>query len=102
MESRFDAVTREMGTIDRKTSLKVLGGSLAALAAARPLGSAAKKKGGKKGDKGCRSIEKAFKAYWSEECGANQTCRENLHACSAHLGACKGEKYLACVSNLAF
>ena len=46
--SRFDAVTQQVGTIDRKTSLKMLGGSLAAIVAARPLTITAKKKKKKK------------------------------------------------------
>jgi hypothetical protein len=35
--SRFGVLAWQVGAIDRMTSLKVLGGSLAALAAARPL-----------------------------------------------------------------
>jgi hypothetical protein len=46
--SHFDAVIQQAGTIDRKTSLKMLGGSLAAIAAAHPLTITAKKKKKKK------------------------------------------------------
>jgi hypothetical protein len=46
--SHVNAVTQQVGTSDRKTSLKMLGGSLAAIAAARPLTIAAKKKKKKK------------------------------------------------------
>jgi hypothetical protein len=40
--THFDELTRKVGTVDRKTSLKIMGGSLAAIAAARPLASEAK------------------------------------------------------------
>ncbi|MGH2615955.1 MAG: hypothetical protein ACRDJC_11995 [Thermomicrobiales bacterium] len=98
--TRFDALTRQVRAIDRKTSLKVLGGSLAAVAAARPGASAAKKSCGEKCDKKCGKVEKGCKAHWNEEC-PTQECRDNFHACCAHLGRCKGTQYFDCVSQLA-
>jgi hypothetical protein len=43
--SRIDALARQAATIDRKTALAVLGGTLAAVAAARPMATPAKYRG---------------------------------------------------------
>ena len=100
---RFDALTRRVGAVDRKSALKMLGGTLVAVAATRPQASGAKKENTckKKCDRKCGKVEKSCKQHWNEECGANQTCRDNFHACCEHFGKCRGGKYFDCVSNLA-
>ena len=96
--AQFDTAARRAGTIDRKTSLRVLGGALAGLTAAHRLADSAKGKGAKKGSGKCRKLEDPCRDYWQVECGPNATCREAMLSCCALLGACKGAQYFDCTS----
>lgn len=87
------------GAIDRKTSLKVLAGSLAAVAAARPLaGEAAMKKCGKKVKKKCAKQEGPCRAFWDEVCNSFPECTNHYFTCCEHLAACQGAEYFACAN----
>jgi hypothetical protein len=97
--THFDALTRQMGAIDRKTSLKVLGGSLAAAAVARPLAAEAgkhNKKCKKKAKKKCSKQVKPCKEFWDDVCGSSQECKDYYHNCCDFLQNCNGSQYFDC------
>jgi hypothetical protein len=98
---RFDALARQAGTIDRMTSLKVLGGSLAAVAVAGPLAADAKnknKKCKKKIEKKCEKQEQPCRDYWGNICGELQECRDFFFACCDDLANCNASQYFECVA----
>ena len=101
--TNFDALTRQVGTIDRKTSLKMLGGSLAAVAASRALTAEGKKNknnnNNNKNDKWkkkCKNQVNPCKQYWDEVCGSSQSCKDYYHDCCDSLKKCKGSQYFDC------
>jgi hypothetical protein len=100
--TQFDVLTRQVGVIDRKTSLKVLGGSLAAIVAARPLASEAKKNRRKRKrckqrvNRKCGRQVGPCKDWWTDFCGDSESCRDYYHNCCDHLDRCKGSKYFNC------
>ncbi len=94
---RFDALTRQTRRLGRKTSLKLLGGSVAALAAARPLAGEAKKSCGKKCREKCEKQVAPCKEYWTGFCDEDDECRAYFHGCCESLKSCNGDAYFACV-----
>jgi hypothetical protein len=95
----FDSLTRRAGTTDRKTALKALGGSLATVAAARPLAAAAAKRNcGAKAARKCQRQVAPCQAFWDEVCNSFGECTDHYFACCEHLATCQGAKYFACAN----
>lgn len=93
--AQFDDLTRHVGTIDRKTSLKVLGGTLAAAAIARPM-TAEAKNNNKKWKKKCKKQVKPCKKFWNKHCGNDGNCKKYYQKCCKNLKKCNGNKYFKC------
>jgi hypothetical protein len=90
-------VARFSHPVDRKTSLKALGASLAALAATRPLAGEAKKSCGKKCNQKCAAQVSPCQEYWTGYCDEDAECRNYFQACCGSLASCLGDAYFACV-----